>query len=255
MQGGPSCLLAMILLYGAGQADASVADGAHFIGHLPQGTVELVGITDDYRPTRQSRWWQPDGFASPIGPFRALQKYRRPELLADGKVRTFLVHFENLPADASTDAVGGVNSSTTPPLAHGLPWRGSLSLVPGALAYADAGHMVYGLPARARWLPARPCGRLPASTTLWMLKVCDTLNNARPSQPAATDRANAYARGYARGNTVPNYYKMFTKALQASAPTTDLRVGVSMGAWETVITRTADSPARRVSVEMTGEWR
>ena len=71
------CLLGVVLLCGFGQAGVSVADETRFIAHLPQGTVELVGVTDDYRPDRKSRWWQPGGSAASIGPFRAVQKYPR----------------------------------------------------------------------------------------------------------------------------------------------------------------------------------
>ena len=38
------------------------------IGHFPQGTVELVGITN-YPPTNQS-WWAPDGSPVDVGPLK-----------------------------------------------------------------------------------------------------------------------------------------------------------------------------------------
>ena len=69
----PSCLLALVVLLCAiAQARVSAADGPPFIGRLPQGTVELVGITYHPEvvgitydpPTKQSRWWQPDGSAA-----------------------------------------------------------------------------------------------------------------------------------------------------------------------------------------------
>jgi len=41
------------------------AGGPPFIGRLPQGTVELLGITN-YPPTAQSRWWKPDGSAASL---------------------------------------------------------------------------------------------------------------------------------------------------------------------------------------------
>jgi len=228
-----SCLLALVLLCGVGQAGVSKADGPPFIGHLPHGTVELVGITDYFRPTMQSRWWQPDGSAAPIGPFRALQKYGPRRVLADEKVRTFLVRFEDLPADASTAPVCGVNSSTTP---QGPLWlRGTPSWVAGeGTSIRDPQQSFTGAPL---W---------DAGTHLWnataVYDVVDaqgvlTLNNARPSQPAATDRADTYAHH----NIVPHFYKMFAAILAGSAQTTDLRVGVSMGAWETVISRKPDS--------------
>ena len=62
-----SPLLALVLLCSIGEGGVSVADETRFIAHLPQGTVELVGITD-YPPTLKSRWWQADGSRSLIRP-------------------------------------------------------------------------------------------------------------------------------------------------------------------------------------------
>lgn len=224
-----SRLLALILLCGAGQADVFMADGAQYIGRLPQGTVELVGITNDYRPTKKSRWWRPDDSAAPIGPFSALQKYPSKKLIADEKVRTFLVRFENLPADASTDPVGGINSSTTTQFRRGHAW-------------------VAGVGTKARnptqFFTGEPSW--DAGTHLWeataVYDVLDaqgvlTLLSARPSKPAGTDRADTYPYP----NIVPHYYKMFSQVFAGSAQTTDMRIGVSMGEWETVISRKSDS--------------
>ena len=107
-----SPLLALALLCGIGQGGVSVADETRFIAHLPQGTVELVGVTD-YPPTLKSQWWRPDGSAASVGSFRpdAIHRWRLP---ANQKELTFLVRFENMPADASPQPAGGVSSSTTP---------------------------------------------------------------------------------------------------------------------------------------------
>ena len=59
----PNRLLALALLCSIGQAGVSLADSPPFIGRLPQGTVEPIGVTN-CPPTKQSRWWQPDGSAS-----------------------------------------------------------------------------------------------------------------------------------------------------------------------------------------------
>jgi hypothetical protein len=76
--------------------------GARFIGRLPQGTVELVGITD-YPPTDQSRWWQPDGSAAHLDSLFE-PNHTRLRVLPGEKSLTFLVHVRNLPADASWPA-------------------------------------------------------------------------------------------------------------------------------------------------------
>jgi len=156
---------------------------------------------------------------SPLGSFPSEQAF------------TFLVCFENLPADASKDPVGVINSSTTPRWVVGSPWwvSGSRNWVAGS--------------GRRQ---SNPCSDPVAGSCSWeatsVYDVLDahgalTLNNARSSQPAATDRADTYAHG----NIVPNYYKMFSGVFGGFAQSTDLRVGVSMGKWETVISRKPDS--------------
>ena len=120
-----SCLLALMLLCGVGQAGVSVADEPRFIARLPQGTVELVGITD-YPPTLKSQWWQPDGSAASIGPFRTPDALHR-RVSANTKELAFLVRFEYLPADASPEPGAGFSSSTAPkwnPRPSGLPGSG-----------------------------------------------------------------------------------------------------------------------------------
>jgi hypothetical protein len=189
----------------------------HFIAHLPQGTVELVGVTDAYRPTVPSRWWRPDGSPAEIGPFSTQQKYQFPSVMADDKIFTFLVRIENLPADASWDPVCGISTSTTPQGPEG----GSRNWVPGK-------GPTEGFPTQ-----------FPIGAPLWeataVYDVLDaqgvlTRSNARPSRRAGESWAETYAP----------CYKVFPMALAGSASTTDLRVGVSMGAWETVITQKPD---------------
>ena len=242
----PNCLLTLVLVCGVGRAGEPVADGPPFIAHLPQGTVELVGVTDDYRPTKRSRWWRPDGSAAPIGPFRALQKYHKLRILEDEKVRTFLVRFENLPADASIDPVGGINFSTAPQGPVSL--RGTPNFVAGEGTSArNPAQFSTGAPS---W---------DAGSYLWSeTAVYDvvgaqgvvTRHNARPSHPAAAGPAGTYAR-YKR---VPHYDKMFAAKLAGSAQTTDLRVGVSMGAWETVISRKPNSAGASSFSRDSREW-
>lgn len=227
-------LLALVLLYGAGPASMSAAEGPPFIAHLSQGTVELVGVTGEYRPSNRSRWWRPDGPVAPIGPFSALQKYHAPVVRGDDKIRTFLVRFENLPAAASTDPVGGVNSTTTPRWRWGIP--GARNWVAG-----------YGTTAEhpAEFSTGAPSWN--AGTHLWeettVYDVLDaygkrTLDHARVSQPADADGENLYAYPSAGAS---HYYKMFTTEFAGPARATDLRIGVSMGEWETVIRWNPDS--------------
>jgi hypothetical protein len=73
------------------------ANDARFIGQLPQGTVELVGVTD-WPPMEQSRWWKPDGSPAELGPFLSEPtNWSSPAQ----KTRTFLLRFQNLPSGAS----------------------------------------------------------------------------------------------------------------------------------------------------------
>ena len=241
-----SCLLALVLLCGVGQAGEPVASGPPFIARLPRGTVELVGVTNDYRPTRRSRWWRPDGPAARIGPFRALQKYGKRRVLADEKIRTFLVRFENLPADASKDPAGGINSSTAP---QGPVWlRGTPNFVAGEGAKArNPTRFFTGAPS---WDTG---SNLWIATTVYDVVDAQgvvTRNNARPSRPAAGDLPDTYTHH----NTAPHYYKMFAAELAGYARTTDLRVGVSMGKWETVTSWKPDTAGRRSFRRDGREW-
>jgi hypothetical protein len=73
------------------------ATGDRFIAHWPQGTVELLGVTQ-YPPTEHSRWWKPDGSSADLGPF--LQRPMRWSPSPDKPAFAFLVR-EDLPADGS----------------------------------------------------------------------------------------------------------------------------------------------------------
>ena len=68
-----------------------------FVGHMTQGTVELLGVTD-YPPSAQSRWWRPDGSPAHFGPFlHQPTNWSTPSLTP----RSFLVRIENLPPGVS----------------------------------------------------------------------------------------------------------------------------------------------------------
>jgi hypothetical protein len=243
-----SYVLAAVLLCGVGQAGSSVADESHFIGHLPQGTVELVGVTF-YPPTNKSQWWRPDGPAASTGPFRPLGRLDRFKPHVDHKRLVFLVRFENMPADASTAPAGGISSFTTPewpPSAVGTrSWlsgsgpkkrtgdNSSRDPVPGSQMWeATDGYDVvdaHGL--RATNIPmSRPAHPDPHVDA----HAAPATNIARSSKPTAPDRAETSSR---YGKTTPYYYKMYIATLRPSALTTDLKVGTSMGAWETVISQ------------------
>jgi hypothetical protein len=79
------------------QANVEAQSGP-FIGRLPQGTVELVGITK-YRPTAGPRWWRPDGSAVQLGPFQP--KPSHYALSRDKNPLTFLYRYKDLPGNAS----------------------------------------------------------------------------------------------------------------------------------------------------------
>jgi hypothetical protein len=75
----------------------SEASSGPFVGLLPQGMVQLVGLTE-YPPTKQSRWFQPDGSPAEVqpvlAPYRRLQTHGRPAL-------SFLVLAQSVPPDVS----------------------------------------------------------------------------------------------------------------------------------------------------------
>ena len=76
----------------------SRATSGPFVGLLPQGMVQLVGLTE-YPLTKQSRWFQPDGSAAELEPMLV----RRNHLRNRGHQRalSFLVRIQSLPPDAS----------------------------------------------------------------------------------------------------------------------------------------------------------
>jgi hypothetical protein len=240
----PRCLLAFILLCGVAQVGESKADGPPFIAHLPQGTAELLGVTEDFRPTKESRWWQSDGSAASIGSFRALQKYPQPGLVADDKFRTFLVRFENLPADASFDPVGGVNFSTTPqgPLEGTPNWIAGVGEKP-----QNPTQFFTGSPS---WDAGTYTPTWVATSVYCGLKVQDA--SSRSTARYAT--ADSHAACYPLRDEAACFYRMFATKFAGPAQTTDLRIGVSMGEWETVITRSPDSAGKSSFCRDGREW-
>jgi len=244
----PSCLLALIFVSGVGQAGISCADGPPFIAHLPQGTVELVGVTGDYRPTSQSLWWRPDGVAGPIGSFYAVQKYHSRRPIADDKVRTFLVRIQDLPADASRDPVAGVNSATT--AKRGAPtWiagEGSSAENP-AERFTGSPAWSVGGPSGEADAPSRYQGFYPGSHLWEETTVYNMLVARRADGPSPREYRDPSLRP-------SDYYQAFAAVFAGSAKTTDLRVGVSLGEWETVVARRPDSAGRASFTRDGREW-
>ncbi|MFV1967740.1 MAG: hypothetical protein ACC628_20100, partial [Pirellulaceae bacterium] len=220
-----SCLLALVLLCGLGQARMAMADGTPFIGRLGQGTVELVGITY-YRPTNRARWWnraqwwQADGAAAQIGPFRPWDNHFTIRLLADKKTVAFLVRV-TLPSDRSL-----------------------------ADKYVPSGAMPSG-----RYVPSdgSPSDRYVPSERPSNSQVRNGQSTADASWPAwKISPRPSYLRGStwweghnvvdAHGNVLPDY-RMYAAHFDAYTEMADLRASVSTSAyeWETVITRKSDS--------------
>jgi RND family efflux transporter MFP subunit len=85
----------------AGGTDATKPEqspAAPFIGRLPQGTVELVGIRD-YLSDDQTQWWQPNGTVVHLGPFQS-RNFHGYVGVGVQQGRDFLVRFKDLPTDA-----------------------------------------------------------------------------------------------------------------------------------------------------------
>jgi hypothetical protein len=204
-----SYLLVLVLLCGVAQAGISVADQPRFVGRLPQGAVELVGITR-YPPSNKSEWWQPDGSPVRVGPFRPQEVYRF--LVPKGskhlklKELTFLIRVQDPQADPSAPA-RAVDDRPS----QGWPvWQIVLLDSSGNVdwgAYAGTG-------GGRRWL-------VDFSLYSGDTRVVD-----------------------AGENTVPDYH-MYHTALSASAQVGDLGVGIGKGKWETVITQTPDRAGTR----------
>ena len=214
-----SRLLALVLLCGVGQAGASKADGPPFIAHLPQGTVELVGITH-YPPTNQSRWWQPDGSAVQLGPFRPARTHRsigdRKHDLLDTNMLTFLVRFQNPSADASI--LSGKSSSRNLPVDTSSPAKNPPTEQP-----SNEQEGYYQSSAEMSW----PVWGINPSGPSWKVD-----HVAHVKTGVLSQRMNLFTPEWtddlvvdANDNTVPNWW-MFSALLSTFAQTADLRVGI-----------------------------
>lgn len=74
--------------------------GPHYVAHLPQGSVELTGITKS--PLTNPSWWKPDGVATNLAPLPPQPMDHWP--LLGGRAIFFLIRFKGLPPDASYPA-------------------------------------------------------------------------------------------------------------------------------------------------------
>ena len=250
--------LTLVLLYGVCQAGVCRADSAPFIGHMPQVTVELVAITY-WPPTKQSQWWQPDGSLTAVGPFLPQNPKPMPVFTlqregVDGKVLVCLVRFENLPADAS-DALGGFDSSTTLPWfaqlsVFGWPW--SASLEGSNVTYAAHGPLPSNtrLTGRSPLIAGLPSWHAANSTGVVDGRGVPAQEHTRSSHLATTD----WAYRDAPGKIGREYYEMFYVSFLASAPMTNFRIGISMGTWETVLTKEPDHAGRQVFSRDGDQW-
>jgi len=232
-----SRLLALVLLCGVGQAGECVADDARFIGHLRQGTVELVGVAH-YPPTNKSRWWQPDGPAAQLGPYRHQEGSHGVMKVKRGlKGLTFLVRFKNLPTDQRP--------------AKYLPTeqRPARYLPTEQPSYEQDG---YDHSAVDVWRPVfafKPFG--PSWQVDYIASVLPTI---------ITKRINLFTPNHwggsvvdADGNSVPDYY-MFSAVVAPPAQTAVLRVGLSMDAWETVASQKPDRAGSSSFIRDGRQW-
>jgi hypothetical protein len=290
-----SHLFPLVLLCGVSQTGVSVADGPRFIGRLPQGTVQLMGVTD-FPPTKRSRWWQPDGSAATLHPYRPQHTDPRWQNHGSGKRLTLLVRLKNLPSEQPSKGQGEHDQSSAqasrpakfPPTTQPSPEQGKkdpsaddpwlpAKNLPGEQPSKEQSE--HDQSADDAWLPAKnlpgeqpskgqsehdpsaadarlPAKNLPTEPTYGQdkhdqstAKLPDTAWWIYPSPPPPPGSYQPIGGSPywiissvmdADENTVPDC-KMFSAVVAASARTADLRVGVSMGTWETVMTRKPDS--------------
>lgn len=240
-------LVLLVLGSSFGQARTSQADDPAFIGRMPQGcTVELVGVTSlppgaaRFPPAKQMHWWRPDGPLTTVV-FRLPNREAKLPVVAGEKEFAFLLRVTNLPTGASRAPAGGVNSSTTLP----YPWDGLPRRVVGKTkwdnpyyeAYGPHGLKVSGSP----WLLAgSPSWEAVETSSLAEDADAASPGDYRSSPSAVLDRSgtNAYSGESPAYDETSSYYMWLAKRrFGPTAQSTDLVVGLSMGAWETVITR------------------
>jgi hypothetical protein len=195
----------------ADSPSTSVAAGPSFIARLPQGTVELVGITN-YPPTNKSPWWQPDGSPLQIGPFLPQEKYhpRVSKHHLPTRAYTFLIRVQDPAADPSA-----------PARSRHLPSDGS------------ATRPVENRPSNQGW-------------PVWKIFPWDSLGNLANNPNLSHLKVGIHAWWWgdtrvvdAGENIVPDYY-MYHAGISPSAQVSDLGVGLGTGEWETVITQMPD---------------
>ena len=220
------------------QARVSVADGPPFIGHLRQGTVELIGITY-YRPTGQARWWnrvrwwRADGSAAQIDPFRP-QGTHVLQMFADMKTLTFLVRVTLPPDRSRADQYVPSLARSSDPYAPSDPSPSDRYVPPEQSSRAQVG---YGeSTADASW---------PA----WEFSDPPHWRNPTPRRWQGFEVADA------RGNISPDL-RMVSVHFDAYTESADFRVSVSTSAyqWETVITRKSNSAGTWTFLRDGREW-
>jgi hypothetical protein len=153
-----------------------------------------------------------------------------------------------LPADASRDAVAGVNSATT--AKRGVPnWiagEGACAENP-AERFTGSPAWSVGGPSEEADAPSGYQGFYPG-LHLWEETTVYRMVDARRAD-------GPFPREYPDPSLCPSdYYQAFSAVFAGSAKTTDLRVGISLGEWETVVTRRPDSAVRASFTRDGREW-
>ncbi len=192
-----------------------MSDEARFIGHLPQGTIELVGVTRSL-PNNHSQWWQPDGSAATLGPYRPRKDDARWARRAPEKRISFLLHITCLPVDTSSTPKDPppkqpANEQDESDIsASDEPWpvpRGPIQQPGNERREIDVSWPAWGLN-----------GAVPPSVRMW----------------------EGHSVLDPHGDIAPDY-KIFSASLDPSARAADFGVGISTGSWATVITRKPDT--------------
>jgi hypothetical protein len=245
-----SYLLALVLLCGVGHAGEPIPEGARFIGHLRQATVELVAVTH-YRPTVKSQWWRPDGTLAEPSPYLRQESKTRgvhinwgtsevrflPDIKSDNafhirrgrKGVTFLIRLSNPSTGQSSygDDRHQLSTADTSRPAYDLPIDRPNDDRSGYQRSADdALQPVFAF---------RPWGPSP-----------EVDHVAGVGTGRASQRKGIFSPEWASDTVVDadgklvRDYIMFTAVVAEPAQTAVLRVGLSMEAWETVASQQPD---------------
>jgi len=262
-------LLGLVFLFGAGQAGPSMAGEARFIHQLPHATVELIGISH-FPLNRESQWWRPDGAVAPLEPYCCKDhpgslRSVRSKLSVPTKALAFLVRVESPRTQQPNDGRSAkplYAPETSPPTMRVPTEQPGVGVGEEGLYTPETSPPTVYVPRDAysekggfteRQEP--PVFGFTPYGPSWQV---DYIARVRTDTPSKS--FNLFAPWWnsgqvmdVDGNCVPDYWYLAALAALPSQ-TADLRVGVALGPWETVVSQKPDRAGRSRFQRLDRTW-